>query len=98
MGFPPKQIVVPDCCAFQSSRYPPFGRYRTTEQNGAAAAAQRATLHKYGIVATRKLEQLQQTMNKLLPQIRYWIRTGYVASNIGVKDVGLAPKDVPSGR
>jgi molybdopterin converting factor small subunit len=45
------------------------------------AAAQRATLGKYGIVAKRKLIQLQQTMSKLLPQIRYWIRTGYVASN-----------------
>jgi hypothetical protein len=44
------------------------------------AAAQRETLHKYGIVAKTKLVQLQDTMSKLLPQIRYWIRTGYVAS------------------
>jgi hypothetical protein len=44
------------------------------------AAAQRETLHKYGIVAKAKLVQLQDTMGKLLPQIRYWIRTGYVAS------------------
>ena len=44
------------------------------------AAAQRETLHKYGIVAKTKLGQLQETMSKLLPQIRYWIRTGYVAS------------------
>jgi molybdopterin converting factor small subunit len=43
-------------------------------------AAQRATLHKYAIVAKTKLVQLHETMNKLLPQIRYWIRTGYVAS------------------
>jgi len=45
------------------------------------AAAQRATLHKYGIVAKTRLVQLQDTMSKLLPQIRYWIRTGYVASD-----------------
>ena len=44
------------------------------------AAAQRETLHKYGIVAKTKLVQLHDTMSKLLPQIRYWIRTGYVAS------------------
>jgi molybdopterin converting factor small subunit len=44
------------------------------------AAAQRERLHKYGIVAKTKLGQLQATMSKLLPQIRYWIRTGYVAS------------------
>jgi hypothetical protein len=31
-------------------------------------------------VAKTKLVQLQETMSKLLPQIRYWIRTGYVAS------------------
>jgi hypothetical protein len=30
--------------------------------------------------AKSKLVQLRETMSKLLPQIRYWIRTGYVAS------------------
>ena len=30
-------------------------------------------------VARRKLEDLQQTMGRLLPQIRYWLRTGRVA-------------------
>ena len=45
-----------------------------------APAAQQAKLRKYGIVAKSKLVQLRETMSKLLPQIRYWIRTGYVAS------------------
>ena len=45
-----------------------------------APAMQRARLRKYAIVAKAKLAQLQETMGKLLPQIRYWIRTGYVAS------------------
>jgi molybdopterin converting factor small subunit len=46
----------------------------------AAPAAQRGTLGKYAIVAKTKLVHLQQTMGKLLPQIRYWLRTGMVAS------------------
>jgi hypothetical protein len=45
-----------------------------------APALQQAKLRKYAIVAKTKLAQLQQTMSKLLPQIHYWIRTGYVAS------------------
>jgi hypothetical protein len=45
-----------------------------------APAAQWGKLRKYAIVAKSKLTQLQETMSKLLPQIRYWIRTGYVAS------------------
>ncbi len=44
------------------------------------AAAQRTKLRKYAIVAKSKLVQLHETMSKLLPQIRYWIRSGYVAS------------------
>jgi hypothetical protein len=32
-------------------------------------------------VAWAKLERLHQTMGKLVPQIRYWLRTGYVAAN-----------------
>jgi len=44
------------------------------------AAAQGTKLRKYAIVAKSKLVQLHETMSKLLPQIRYWIRTGYVAS------------------
>ena len=46
-----------------------------------APAAQGERLRKYAIVAMSKLVQLQDTMSKLLPQIRYWIRTGYVASD-----------------
>jgi molybdopterin converting factor small subunit len=45
-----------------------------------APTAQWRKLRKYAVVAKNKLVQLQETMSKLLPQIRYWIRTGYVAS------------------
>jgi molybdopterin converting factor small subunit len=44
------------------------------------AAEQWGKLRKYAIVAKNKLVQLQETMSKLLPQIRYWLRTGSVAS------------------
>ena len=44
-----------------------------------APAAQWGKLCKYAIVAKSKLVQLQETMSKLLPQIRYWLRTGFVA-------------------
>jgi hypothetical protein len=45
-----------------------------------AAKAQGLKLQKYGKVAMNKLSALHATMTKLLPQIRYWIRTGRVAS------------------
>ena len=45
------------------------------------SGAPRATLRKYGVVASSKLVQLHQTMSKLLPQIRSWLRTGVVASD-----------------
>jgi hypothetical protein len=32
------------------------------------------------VVARHKLEQMHQSVSKLLPQIRYWLRTGYVAA------------------
>lgn len=35
----------------------------------------------YGKIAHAKVRRLCQTMGKLLPQIRYWIRTGRVATN-----------------
>jgi len=38
-------------------------------------------LRRYRRVAWAKLVRLQHTMGKLLPQIRYWLRTGYVAAN-----------------
>jgi len=44
------------------------------------AGAQQAKLRGYGVVAKNKLVGLHQTMTKLLPQIRYWLRTGWVAS------------------
>jgi IS5 family transposase len=34
---------------------------------------------RYGKVAQRKIGELHDTMTKLLPQIRYWVRTGFVA-------------------
>ena len=36
-------------------------------------------LRGHAMVARRKLEQLYDTMGKLLPQIRYWLKTGRVA-------------------
>lgn len=45
---------------------------------GVAAAGRR--LRGYGHVAQRKLALLHQSVTKLLPQIRYWLRTGYVAT------------------
>ena len=46
-----------------------------------AAQAGRARLVKYGKVAQAKVARLYETMTKLLPQIAYWLRTGYVAKN-----------------
>jgi molybdopterin converting factor small subunit len=44
------------------------------------AAPQQTKLRKYALVAKGKLVRLQQVMSRLLPQIRYWLRTGWVAS------------------
>jgi hypothetical protein len=46
----------------------------------AAAGEQGRKLRGHAVVARRKLGELHETMAKLLPQIRYWLRTGYVAS------------------
>lgn len=51
-----------------------------------ATALRAAETHKnrfvgYAKVAHAKARQLHQTMTTLLPQIRYWIRTGFVAAN-----------------
>jgi hypothetical protein len=46
----------------------------------ATAAAQTARVTKYGKVARAKVHQLHDTMTKLLPQIRYWLKTGWVAA------------------
>lgn len=45
-----------------------------------AARAQGERLKKHAKVAWNKLNALHGTMAKLLPQIRYWLRTGKVAS------------------
>jgi hypothetical protein len=45
-----------------------------------AASAQASRLKGYGVVAHRKLVQMHQAVGTLLPQIRYWLRTGYVAA------------------
>jgi Transposase domain (DUF772) len=55
-------------------------------QSHLAAALQAAEPHKqrlvkYANVAHAKTKQLHETMTKLLPQIRYWIKTGFVAAN-----------------
>ena len=44
------------------------------------ARAQGDRLKKHGKAAWNKLNALHSTMTKLLPQIRYWLRTGRVAS------------------
>ena len=45
-----------------------------------AAAAQPRKLRGWAIGANGKLLQLQKTMSTLLPQIRSWLRTGFVAN------------------
>ena len=42
------------------------------------ACAAGRKLRGHAVVAQRRLSQLQQTMTKLLPQIRHWLRTGRV--------------------
>src|SRR6185503_11727648 len=38
-------------------------------------------VRKYGKIARAKVQKLHETMSELLPQIRYWHRTGFVAKN-----------------
>jgi hypothetical protein len=45
------------------------------------AARQKLRLARYRKVAWAKVQKLHRTMQTLLPQIRYWIRTGWVAAN-----------------
>lgn len=47
----------------------------------ALAEEKKQKLARYGKVAWAKTVQLHQTMKRLLPQIRYWLKTGYVAAN-----------------
>lgn len=46
-----------------------------------AAELYKQRLVKYAKVAHAKTKQLHEAMSKLLPQIRYWIKTGFVAAN-----------------
>ena len=46
-----------------------------------AAAPHTQRLRKYAKVAHAKAKQLHTTMRELLPQIRYWLETGFVAAN-----------------
>src|SRR5579863_2829870 len=46
-----------------------------------AAEPHKQRLMKYAKVAHAKAKQLHDAMTKLLPQIRYWIKTGFVAAN-----------------
>jgi transposase, IS5 family len=55
-------------------------------QSGVAKGLRAAEPYKnrlvgYAKIAHTKAKQLHETMTTLLPQIRYWIRTGFVASN-----------------
>jgi hypothetical protein len=45
------------------------------------ASRQKHRLTKFRKVAWRRIQQLHLTMRTLLPQIRYWLRTGFVAKN-----------------
>lgn len=44
-----------------------------------AAASSSQRLGKYARMATAKVARLHETMKKLVPQIRYWLKTGFVA-------------------
>lgn len=46
----------------------------------AVASEQGRKLRGHAVVARRKLLELHETMGKLIPQIRHWLRTGFVAS------------------
>jgi len=45
----------------------------------AVASEQGRKLRGHAVVARRKLTELHETMGKLVPQIRHWLRTGFVA-------------------
>ena len=45
------------------------------------ASRQKLRLTKHRKRAWAKLRRLQETMTRLLPQIRYWLKTGWVAAN-----------------
>src|SRR5260370_27898866 len=53
----------------------------TQVQLGRALLAGAGQLRGYSQAARAKAQQLHATMEKLLPQIRYWLRTGWVAKD-----------------
>jgi len=53
---------------------------RTLGKALAVATEQGRKLRGHAMVAQRKLLELHETMAKLVPQIRHWLRTGFVAS------------------
>jgi len=57
------------------------GVQRQLGQALTSAASGKQRLGKYGRVATAKVKELHETMKTLLPQIRYWLKTGFVAAN-----------------
>jgi hypothetical protein len=55
------------------------GLVEATQAQLGGALEERHRVTRYGKVAHAKAAQLHETMRKLLPQIRYWLRTGKVA-------------------
>jgi hypothetical protein len=56
------------------------------------ASRQRLRLTKHRKIAWAKLRKLQDTMATLLPQIRYWIKTGWVAANKSAEERAHVPR------
>ncbi len=54
---------------------------RVNAQLGKALAATHRATSRQGQLAKAKLEQLHQTLERLAPQIRYWLKSGFVAAN-----------------
>jgi IS5 family transposase len=57
------------------------GVQRQLGQALTSAASGTQRLGKYARLATEKVKQLHATMTTLLPQIRYWLKTGFVAAD-----------------
>lgn len=73
-GSDPRRHVAENAAGVDRKRPDLFTRACSVRGNvRAAARVQR--------VALAKLSRLHRTMAKLVPQIRYWLKTGYVAAN-----------------
>jgi hypothetical protein len=53
---------------------------RVNTRLGEALAGPSSHVSKYGLFAKTKVADLHQTMKVLIPQIRHWLKTGFVAS------------------